>query len=293
MRRHKPHMTTPEIFDRKLRRLRRDRAADRFDRHRFLIDAMTDSLLDRLDLVTRTFKRALVLGCYDGRLSSELAQRGIQAFNADAGFRFASASQAVQCEEDRLPFADRSFDLVVSPAGLDQVNDLPGALVLIRRSLAPDGLFLGSFAGAGSLSRLRAITMATDMATGGKATARFHPQIDVRSAGDLLSRAGFAMPVADSEALTVRYPSVFKMIDDLRGMAATNLLAGRERTGFSRQHIRALHAEFEAAAGADGRVNETMTLVFMSGWSPSPDQPGPARRGSANASLAAALKPKN
>ena len=286
-------MTTPEIFNRKLRRLRRDRAAARFDQHRFLVDAMVDSLLDRLDLVTRPFRKALVLGCHDGRLSAEVTRRNIRTISADAGFQFAKQAGAIQCDEDRLPFADGSFDLIMSPAALDQVNDLPGALLLIRRCLVPDGLFLGSFVGAVSLPKLRSLAMTADIETDGNTVARFHPQIDVRSAGDLLSRAGFAMPVADSETLTVRYSSVFRMVEDLRGMAATNLLRDQAHSAFSRRRIGALHSQFQAMADPDGRVSETVNLVFLSGWNPSPDQPKPARRGSATASLAEALKPKN
>ncbi|MET0374920.1 MAG: class I SAM-dependent methyltransferase, partial [Rhizorhabdus sp.] len=198
-------MDQPDIFDRRLRRARRDRAAPGFADHAFLIEHMADELAERLTMVNRTFDRMLLLGCHDGRIADRFAAAGRRVVQADAGFAFAQMAGGVQCDEDRLPFADSSFDLVVSVGVLDSVNDLPGALALIRRILRPDGLFLGSFAGAGSLSWLKSALLAADSATSGGAVARIHPQIDVRSAGDLLSRAGFALQVADGERLDVGY----------------------------------------------------------------------------------------
>lgn len=277
-------------FDRALRRLRRDRAAERPDDSRFLFRRAADELVERLDLVARPFSTALDLGCGDGYLAERLRARGLSVTAADAGSRFASGG--VQCDEDRLPFEGGSFDLVVSVGVLDTVNDLPGALIQIRRALRPDGLFLAAFAGAGSLPRLRAALRAAEEADDLPAGARFHPQIDVRAAGDLLVRAGFALPVADDEALDVRYSSLAALIADLRGMAATNLLAERPRRTFSRLGYAVARAAFVAPADHDGRTAERFHILHLSGWAPSPDQPKPARRGSATASLAEALKPK-
>ena len=280
-------MSAPEIFDRKRRRTRRDRAAERFAEHDFLHARMADELLDRLDTVQREFRLALDLGCANGRVGKGLRERGIELVSADPGFRFARAAGGVQCDEDQLPFADGSFDLVVACGGLDQVNDLPGALVLIRRALKPDGLFLGAFAGAGSLPRLRSALLGAEE----RAVARLHPQIDVRSAGDLLARARFALPVADGERLTVRYGSVAPLLRDLRGMAATNLLAGPVLP-LTRDALGRTAEAFQAGADPDGKVSETIEIVHLLGWAPSPDQPKPARRGSATASLAEALRRK-
>ncbi|PTQ11640.1 SAM-dependent methyltransferase [Sphingomonas oleivorans] len=279
-----------EIFDRGLRRLRRDRAAPDFADHAFLLDHLIDELMHRLDSVTRTFSKALVLGCFDGRLAEALRARGLSVVSADAGWRFAHEAGGVQCDEDRLPFADGSFDLVVSAGVLDSVNDLPGALTLIRRILKPDGLFLGGFVGAGSLPRLRTATLAADSVAGGGVAARIHPQIDIRAAGDLLSRAGFALPVADGDRLDVGYANPFRLIADLRGMAGGNLLRG-ERPAFGRAGVAALAESFADAADPDGRTRERFELVYLIGWAPAPDQPRPARRGSAVRSLADALKP--
>jgi NADH dehydrogenase [ubiquinone] 1 alpha subcomplex assembly factor 5 len=285
-------MDAPEIFDRALRRRRRDRAAAGFGHHDFLVAHMADELAERLAMVTRDFARVLVLGCHDGAVMDRFRAPGRTLVGADPGFAFAKAAGGVQCDEDRLPFADASFDLVVAIGTLDTVNDLPGALALIRRVLRPDGLFLGAFAGAGSLPWLKGATLAADSATGG-VSARIHPQVDVRSAGDLLSRAGFALQVADGERLDVGYGDPIRLIHDLRGMAATNILLQRSRTAPGRAWLGEIFARFAADAGPDGRLREAFELVYLSGWSPSPDQPKPAKRGSATASLAEVFKLKH
>ncbi|HEY0311660.1 MAG TPA: methyltransferase domain-containing protein [Allosphingosinicella sp.] len=283
---------SPDLpFDRTLRRLRRDRAAMAGEEADYLFRRAADEMLERLDLVTRSFSRALDLGTGRGYLARRLRDRGLEVVQADAGVRFAAASSGMQGDEDRLPFADSAFDLVVSVAALDSVNDLPGALILARRALAPDGLFLGAFAGAGTLPRLREAMAAADEAEGG-AAPRIHPQIDVRAAGDLLQRAGFALPVADSETVEVRYSGLRTLVGDLRAMGATNILATRSRKPLGRRAYAAAIAAFAAEAEADGKTRERFEILHLLGWAPGPDQPQPARRGSATASLAEALRPK-
>jgi SAM-dependent methyltransferase len=247
-------------------------------------------MLERLAGVKREFSVALDLGCHDGRLGRALASRGIKVVSADAGFHFARTAGGIQCDEDRLPFADGSFDLVLSAGVLDQVNDLPGALALIRRILRPDGLFLAGFAGAGSLPSLRQATMAADVASGSAVGSRMHPLIDVRAAGDLLSRAGFALPVADGEQLVVRYSEPLRVVSDLRGMGMGNALSARQSGGYGRARLHILAEQLALHADADGKLSEIFELVFMTGWAPGPDQPQPALRGSGTTSLAAALK---
>ncbi|MGK6355634.1 class I SAM-dependent methyltransferase [Sphingomonas sp. DT-207] len=274
-------MSDSEIFDRRVRRLRRDRAAVGYADFAFLRDHMLDGIAERLHGVKRDFADVLDLGSFTG--SFQLA--GARVARIDPGFAFARRAGGVQADEDRLPFADSSFDLVVSAGVLDQVNDVPGALALARRVLRPDGLFLGAFLGAGTLSTLRACLRAAEAE---RPVARFHPQIDVRSAGDLLGRAGFALPVADVETLTVRYASLANLFRDLRGMAATNLLPGA--TPLPRETLARAAEAFAARADADGRTAERFEIVYLTGWAPDPSQPQPARRGSATASLAEALK---
>jgi SAM-dependent methyltransferase len=283
-----PRVEPPEIFSRQLRRFRRDRAATRYAEHSFVRDAIVEGLLDRLDLVTRTFESALDLGSADGSLTRALQARGMTVTKVDAGARFAEGG--VQADEDRLPFAPASFDLILSAGVLDQVNDLPGALIQCRRALRPDGLFLAGFVGAGSLPKLKRALLEADQAAGA-VPQRIHPLVDVRAAGDLLTRAGFVLTVADGEGLDVGYADPFRLMADLRGMAATNMLAGQTPPALSRRRLAAMADAFAAQADADGRVRERFELVFMTGWAPGPDQPQPARRGSATASLASALKP--
>ena len=280
-------------FDRRLRRLRRDRAAAAGAEARYLHRRAADELIERLDLVRREFRDALDLGCGDLYLTRRLRERGMAVTAADAGRRFAAAGGGIQCDEDRLPFADGAFDLIVSVGALDSVNDLPGALALVRRALRPDGLFLAAFAGAGSLPRLRRAMHAAEEAQDAPASPRIHPQIDVRAAGDLLARAGLALPVADADTVTVRFSSLPALVRDLRGMAATNILAERSRRPIGRTGLAAAIAGFAAEAEADGKTAERFEIVYLSGWAPSPDQPRPARRGSATASLAEALRRKD
>ena len=266
-----------EIFDRRLRRLRRDRAARQYDG--FLRDFMVEGIVERLGTVTRDFTDVLDLGSADGSFTLP----GATIARCDAGALFAPTG--VQADEDRLPFADASFDLVVSAGVLDSVNDLPGALALIRRVLRPDGLFLGAFAGAGSLATLRSVLREVE-----PGVTRMHPQIDVRSAGDLLVRAGFALPVAITETLDVRYASLFRLLSDLRATGSSNVM--HDRTPLTRATLAQAAQGFADRADPDGRTPERFEIVFLTGWAPDASQPKPARRGSATASMIDALKPR-
>lgn len=284
---HKPRVSdsenASEIFSRAARRRRRDRAAPGYVGFAFLREHMLEGLLERLDAVKREFRDVLDLGSFAG----DLQIPGARIARVDAGFSFARAAGGVQADEDRLPFADASFDLVISAGVLDQVNDVPGALALARRVLRPDGLFLGAFAGAGTLSTLRACIKEAEAE---HPAARFHPQIDVRSAGDLLSRAGFALPVSDVESLVVRYAGLPNLLRDLRGMAATNLLPNP--APLTRETLVRTSAAFADRAEEDGRTPERFEIVYLTGWAPDPSQPKAARPGSATASLADALRPR-
>ena len=254
-------MTQPDIFDRSLRALRRDRMMARFADHDFLYRAMMDELLDRLADVKRDLPEALVIGVPDGSARAALEAMGKRVMCADPGFAAAKARGGVQVDEDALPFADDSFDLVIACGTLDSVNDLPGALILMRRILRPDGLMLAAFTGAGALPRLRAALMAGE---GDRPGQHIHPQVDVRSAGDLLSRAGFAMPVADGDTLAIRYGDMFRLMRDLRGMGAGNALASRP-PALRRDALMAAARHFGEAADADGRTAEQMAILYRSG----------------------------
>ncbi|WP_298813758.1 class I SAM-dependent methyltransferase [uncultured Sphingomonas sp.] len=254
----------PEIFDRATRRRQRDRAAASFGEHDFVRAVMLDGIEERLSAVLRGFDDVLDLGCFDARLK---APAGARVARFDPGYAFARAARGVQGDEDRLPFADACFDLVVAAGTLDTISDLPGAMTLIRRVLRPGGLFLGAFLGAGSLSTLRAVLREAEAE---RPAMRIHPQVEVRSAGDLLLRTGFRLPVADAESLTVRYATLGRLLDDLRGMAASNVL--QDRTPLTRKTIARAATAFAARADLGGRTPERFEIVFLTGWAPAPDQ---------------------
>lgn len=277
-------------FDRRLRRLRRQRAASRFAAADYLHRRAADELIERLDSIKRKFRDALILGPASGYLAHRLRERDLRPVIADAGPHPDWNGPFVQCDEDMLPFRDGAFDLAISVGSLDTVNDLPGALTLIRRSLRPDGLLLAAMAGGGTLPLLRTAMLAADEVQGGAASPRLHPQVDVRSAGDLLTRAGFTLPVADTDTVTVRFSGLPSLVADLRAMGATNLLEARSRVPLGRTALAAAMASFAASADPDGKIPERFELLYLTAWAPAPDQPKPARRGSATASLAGALK---
>lgn len=280
-------MPSPALFDRRLRRLRRDRAI-RSGGDAFLHAHAFDELLDRLRDVRRTFSRALLLGCPDPSWRARLEPFAPDVVVADPSPESARRSAGTTVDEDRLPFADASFDLVVATGTLDGIDDLPGALVLLRRILRPDGLLLAAMAGAGSMPHLKAAMLAADD-TKGRVAPRLHPAIDVRTAGDLLGRAGFALPVADTQGFDVSYAHLSRLVSDLRAHGLTNILDTRSRTPLNRTALAAALASFNPVAGR--RTDERVEILYLSGWAPAPSQPKPARRGSATASLAQVLKP--
>jgi SAM-dependent methyltransferase len=196
----------------------------------------------------------------------------------------------VAADEEALPFADGSFDLVVSALSLHWVNDLPGALVQIRRVLKPDGLFIGIVLGGKTLTELRQSLLAAEEETRGGAANRVSPTMDVIDAASLLQRTGFTMPVADNDARTVRYSNPLRLLDDLRGMGETAAFANRAAPPLGRRILmRAMEIYAERFSDKDGRVRATFEFVAMSGWAPGPNQPQAKRPGSATVRLADAL----
>lgn len=263
----------PEIFDRQRRRAFRARAARR-DGEAFLFDYIADELAERLATVVRDFQNALFVGPISSHAEKIMGTRNGKLSFAD--LNKSELANAVIAEEDRLPFDPASFDLVISAGTLDSVNDLPGALVQIRRILKADGLFLGHMFGAGSLATLKSALLAAE---GPVAAPHIHPQIDLRSAADLLARAGFALPVADLDMMRVRYSDWRSLVADIRDAGIGNSLTG-SRAFLGKDMPARLDAEWDRRSDETGRAEETYAHVFMSGWRPSPDQPRPAKRGS-------------
>ncbi len=285
----------PIIFDRRLLRARQQRARA-LGPETFLLDRVAEELAERLMAVLRRFERAVDLGTPTDAVAHALAASGkvetIVAATPDAAQRDASLLR-VAADEEALPFADGSLDLVVSALALQFVNDLPGALIQIRRALKPDGLLLAALIGGESLSELREAFAQAESEIEGGVSPRVAPFADLRELGALLQRAGFALPVVDSDRLTVRYQSVLALMRDLRRMGATNALSERRRSSLKRATL-ARMAEIYAQrfADADGRLRASFEVVWLSGWAPHESQQKPLKPGSAAQRLADALGTK-
>lgn len=282
------------VFDRRLVARRRARAPAGGGEAGFLYDAVVADLAERLAPLTRRFERAVDLGS-GGRVRDLLAASGIAAATVRADVLAAdprAGGPDLVVDDEALPFADASVDLLVATLDLQVVNDLPGALVQIRRALKPDGLFLAAVAGADTLAELRAALIEAEASETGGAAPRVAPFADVRALTGLLQRAGFALPVGDVDRLTVRYDDLFALLRDLRGLGATSALIDRPRRPLRRGVLlRAAELYAERFADPDGRIRATVDIVSLSGWAPHESQPKPARRGSATVSLADVLAP--
>ncbi len=276
------------LFSPARHRAQRDRLARLPAGADFLAPIITETLADRLAMVTRSFARTLLIGAHDPALADQLRATGTELTILEAGPRLAAATGAIAGEADSIDLPFASFDLIVWPGGLDAVNDVPGALVRLRALLAPDGLLLGAFVGDGSLAKLRRAIMAD----GVRAIARLHPQIDLAATGNLLQRTGFTLPVVDVDDLAVRYGDWFALVRDLRAAGLSSRLSPAPPP-LTREEVARIALAFAGQADADGRIAENFRLVHFSGWAPHPDQPKPARRGSGTASLADALKAKD
>jgi SAM-dependent methyltransferase len=288
-----PTSPSPLIFDRSLIRTRRRRAAA-MGPATFLLDRVADDLSERLAAVLRRFELALDLGTPGEKVRAALARLGsvgaIVAADAIAAAPGALAPAYVVADEEAVPFRDGAFDLAVSALALQFVNDLPGTLVQIRRVLKPDGLFLAALVGGETLTELRQSFAAAESEVEGGASPRVAPFADLRDLGALLQRAGFALPVTDTDRVTVRYASVFALMHDLRRMGATNALVDRRRAPLKRATLMRMAEIYgERFADGDGRVRATFEIVWLSGWAPHPSQQQPLMPGSAKTRLADAL----
>jgi SAM-dependent methyltransferase len=284
-------MPTPVLFDRKLLRARRRRAIA-LGEETFLVDQVAQEFAERLAAVKRQFALALDLGTPGGTLAKELAKTG-QVGRVIVSEPIAHRSEkfsTIAGDEELLPFADEKFDLVVSALSLQWVNDLPGTLVQIRRILKPDGLLLAALIGGESLNELRASFAAAEAELTGGASPRVSPFVEVRSLGALLQRAGYALPVVDSDRHIVRYADASGLFSDLRRMGATNALTERSRKPLTRKILaRAAEIYAQRFSDPDGRLRATFDVLWISGWSPHASQQQPLKPGSAKARLADAL----
>jgi SAM-dependent methyltransferase len=279
-------------FDRSLLRARRWRAR-RLGPATFLLDRAAGELGERLSAVLRQFGVAVDLGTPTDAVSRVLAASGKVKTVVAAGVDAPGTGQSslrVAADEEALPFADGSLDLVVSALALQFVNDLPGTLVQIRRALKPDGLLLAALVGGESLHELRAAFATAESDIDGGVSPRVAPFVDIRELGVLLQRAGFALPVVDSERLVVRYDSAFALMNDLRHMGATNVLYDRRKIPLKRAIVERMAAIYaERFSDSDGRVRASFDIIWLSGWAPHESQQKPLKPGSAAQRLADAL----
>ncbi len=284
-------------FQRAAVRRHRDRAARSLPQHEFLLREIGERLADRLDDVNRSFPCALDLGCHHGVLADGLRGRGgverlVQCELSETLARSAArgGQPALVGDEEQLPFAAGSFDLALSLLSLHWVNDLPGCLLQLRQALKPDGLLLAALFGGETLHELRSALLEAESEVEGGASPRVSPFVDLRDAAGLLQRAGFALPVADLDRITVTYPNALALMRDLRGMGEANAVAERRRGLSRRATLLRAAALYEARfAGRDDRLPATFDVIYLTGWAPDESQPKPLRPGSARTPLAEAL----
>lgn len=267
----------PKLIDRRALALRRARTAASSEPN-FLLTRVAEDLGDRLAATLRPFPSALDLATPGPQISAVLSGRSaVTRFGEDI-------------DPDALPADPESFDLVVSGLALQFVDDLPGLMAKVRRSLKPDGLFLAAMLGGDTLTELRQSFAEAEAEIEGGVSPRVLPFGDVRALGGLLQRTGFALPVTDVDRVTVRYPNPLALMRDLRAWGATNVLAERRRTLLRRATLfRTLEIYAERFADLDGRVRATFEIVWLSGWAPHDSQPKPLKPGAAKTRLADAL----
>lgn len=280
-----------KVFDRSAVRRHRERMASRLPLHDFLLAEVAARVRDRLADIQRSFSSSLLIGGA-GYEDVVFDRRPDFLVSGDMALRRASegARPALMFDEEAVPFADKSFDLVVSILTLHWANDLPGALIQINQILKPDGLFLGVLLGAGTLDELRSSWMKAELEIHGGVSPRVSPFADVRSLGGLLQRAGFALPVVDGDTVTASYGDPIRLMREVRGMGEANALIGRAKN-FTRRETLFRMAEIyrEEFGDGEGRIPARFELVTLTGWSPDPSQPKPLRPGSAKTSLATVL----
>ena len=255
-----------KIFNRALYRQRRNRKAAHWGEYDFLKREAAERLGECLEDITRKFPLALDIGTHRGEVQNILGNRGgvEKWITCDLAESF---HPQIVCDEELLPFADKSFDLIVSALSLHHVNDLPGTLIQIRRALKADGLFLAVLPGAHTLKELRMSIAGTSAEHGFGMSPRISPFVEIRDAGALLMRAGFALPVADSDEVVVEYSDPFKLMQDLRGMGEGNVLLSQLPSFTPRTQMAAIADHYEQNfALADRGISATFEFITMTGW---------------------------
>ena len=317
-----------EVFDRRVKLLQRDRSArqDKDAREDFAVlrDHIGRVLVDRVEDIKKDVPMALDLGCYTGHLYDMISEvdglngkgglGGIETLiQMDSSVDALKAAQRrvsegpaqsrvevhhVCADEEFLPFAENTFDIVLSNLSLHWVNDLPRAMAEIRKVLKPDGVFIGSMLGGSTLTELRSCMLMAEMEREGGMSTHTSPMAHVSDCGGLLQGAGFTLPTVDTDVLTMEVPCAFTLMEHLQGMGESNA-ALSARSGVRRDTLLAAAAAYQAGYGKDeegtdsvnGLVKASFQVIYMIGWSPHESQPTPKRRGSATHSLSSLGKP--
>jgi len=287
---------TPHIFNRQAKKLHRNRCTKSYTAHNFLVQECAKRLIDRLLDIRKKFPQALDLGCHSGDLSENLGRyTGIQhLIQADLSPEMAALASrhgpSLAADEEWLPFKPNCFDLVLSNLSLHWINDLPGTFVQIRQTLNDDGLFLSSMLGGETLRELRHALMTAELELENGASARISPFADVKDLGNLLSRAGFALPVSDTEIITVNYQDPFRLLTDLRGMGESNAVHLRKKSFMRRQTLmRAMEIYREQFGNPDGTCPATFEVITLTAWKPHASQQQPLKPGSGKIDLASVI----
>ena len=257
-------MNEISIFDSKAVRRHRDRAAPQLVRVAAVLDNLADRLLDRLDDTKAEFAAALEIGGR-GSIAAKLQARGCQVVSADFSAAMAanSGGLAVAIDGEALPFAAQKFDLVLAHCSLHWVNDLPGALLQLRHSLKPGGLFLASMPVLGTLAELRAALLDAELMLTGGVSPRVSPYPDLRDCAGLLQRAGFSLPVADVEEISLLYANPLGLLQELRAAGETNAVAARSRKIPPRELFPLALSNLPTR---DDRAVATLKIAIMTGW---------------------------
>ena len=291
----------PRLIDTQAHIRYRERAASGYAEHCFLKQAVAMRIIDRLDVVRRDFDHVIDVDCHDGLLAARLMSHPsvsrVTAFDPSPAMVAAAKARGVDAVvacHDALPLGEASVDAVFSALSLHWANDLPGVLARLRRLLKPDGLMIVALAGGATLEGWRNCLAEAETSVTGGLSPRVMPMADIRDLGGLIGRAGLALPVADSDTLTITWPDAFAMMRDLRGMAEQNALAGRIKKATRREvFLRAATLAETRLGGDDGRISESFEIITLTGWAPHASQQQPLKPGSAKMPLAEALKPED
>lgn len=280
------------LFDRQLLQKRRQRALKQASEPKcdYLLNYVIQDIIDRISIIQREFPLALNYGCHTNQLSQSLAKLdqvgSIISTDSVLDITQSLPSPQVVADEEFFPFADNSFDLIISPLNLQWINDLPGALTQIFKGLKPDGVFIGATLGQESLWELRQCLLQAEEELLGGASPRVAPFAEIKDLGHLLQRAGFALPVTDRDIVKVTYPTTTRLMHEIRHMGAANNLINRNTNMVHRALFQRLEELYHQHFSQEqGRITATFEVIYLIGWAPHPDQQQPLRPGSGKISL--------